>query len=159
VLHALFSADIAAFNGDVVRERAAQILALAEKREGKVPPIRGHGAMGVTLVLTGNFTEGRLHLDQEIALYESHEHRPLAARFIQDPRVLVLINRSLALWALGYPDAALADTEQALSKARETGLAGALMHAMSNICLTQITSGNYTIAQAQSDELIALAEE
>jgi predicted ATPase len=33
------------------------------------------------------------------------------------------------------------------------------MHAMSNICLTQVTSGNYTIAQAQSDELIALAEE
>jgi hypothetical protein len=67
--------------------------------------------------------------------------------------------RSLALWALGYPDAALADTEQALSEARDTGLAGALMQAMSNICLTQVISGNYTIAHAQSDELIALAEE
>ena len=70
-----------------------------------------------------------------------------------------LIYRSLALWALGYPEAALAGTEQALSEAREIGLAGALMHAMSNICLTQLISGNYAIAQAQSDELIVLAEE
>jgi predicted ATPase len=30
---------------------------------------------------------------------------------------------------------------------------------MSNICLTQVISGNYAIAQAQSDELIALAKE
>jgi class 3 adenylate cyclase/predicted ATPase len=157
-LHALFSANITAFNGDVVRERAAQILALAEKQGGKVP-LNGHGAMSVTLALTGNFAEAVVHADQALALYDPVEHRPLAARFAQDPRVAALIYRSLALWALGYPEAALAGTEQALSEARDIGLAGALMHAMSNICLTQVTSGNYTIAQAQSDELIALAEE
>jgi tetratricopeptide (TPR) repeat protein len=157
-LNALFTANITAFNGDVVRERAAQILALAEKQGGKVP-LRGHGAMSVTLALTGNFAEAVVHADQALALYDPVEHRPLAARFAQDPRVSALIYRSLALWALGYPEAALAGTEQALSEARDIGLAGALMHAMSNICLTQVTSGNYTIAQAQSDELIALAEE
>ena len=58
-LHALFNANITAFNGDLARERAAQILALAEKQGGKVPLMRGHRAMGVALVLTGNFAEGR----------------------------------------------------------------------------------------------------
>ena len=69
------------------------------------------------------------------------------------------MSRSGALWELGYPEAALADAEQALSEAREIGHAGALMHAITNICLIQVISGNYATAQAQSDELIALAEE
>jgi predicted ATPase len=73
--------------------------------------------------------------------------------------VLNLISRSAALWALGYPDAARASAEQALSEAREIGHAGALMHAITNICLGQVIRGNYATAQAQSDELIALAEE
>jgi predicted ATPase len=158
-LDALWQANIVAFNGDAVRERAAQFLALAEKQGGKVPLMLGHRAMGVALVLTGNFAEGRAHLDQVIALYDPVEHRPLAARFAQDPRVSALIFRSLALWALGYPEAALAGTEQALREARETGHAGALMNAMSLTCLTQLISGNYATAQAQSDELIGLGEE
>jgi predicted ATPase len=158
-LNALFSADVAAFNGDVALERAAQILALAEKQGGKVLPVRGHNAMGTVLVYTGHFAEAVVHYDQALALYDPVEHRPLATRALQDPRMSTLIFRSLALWALGYPDAGLAGAEQALSEVREAGLAGALMQAMSNICLTQVTSGNYTIAQAQSDELIALAEE
>ena len=67
--------------------------------------------------------------------------------------------RSLALWALGYPEAARADWEQALGHARETGNPASVMQAMSVTSLTQLISGNYAIAQAQLDELIALAEE
>jgi predicted ATPase len=159
-LSALFQTNFVAFNGDVAREGAAQILALAEKQEGKVPLMLGHRAMGATLVLTGNFAEGRVHLDQALALYDPVEHRQLARRFSQDdPRVVSLCYRSLALWALGYPEAALADAEQALREARETRHAGSLMVAIGLTCLTQLISGNYAIAQAQSDELIALAEE
>jgi len=158
-LDALFQTELVAFDGDVVREDAAQLLALAEKQGGKVPLLRGHQAMASALVLTGNFAEGRVHLDQALALYDPVEHRPLATRFLQDPRVGALFYRSLALWALGYPEAALAGAEQALSEAREIGHAGALMHAITNICLTQVISGNYAIAQALSDEQIGLAEE
>jgi predicted ATPase len=70
-----------------------------------------------------------------------------------------MIYRSMVLWALGYPEAALAGAEQALSDARGTGNPASLMHAMSITCLTQLISRNYAIARAQSDELIALAEE
>ena len=159
VLDALWQTGSDAFNGDVARERAAEILALAEKQGGKVPLMRGHLVMGVTLVLTGNFAESLLHHDQSLALYDPVEHRSLATRFLQDPRVGALYWRSLALWALGYPEAGLAGTEQSLSEARETGHAGSLMQAMVMTCLTQLISGNYAIAKAQSDELIALAEE
>ena len=65
--------------------------------------------MGVCPCCYGGHREGRRHLDQAIALYDPAEHRPLATRFGQDVGVACLVYRSLALWLLGYPEAALAD--------------------------------------------------
>jgi predicted ATPase len=158
-LYGLWVPAITAFSGDLARERAAYLLALAEKQGDKVPLMLGHRTMGVCLLLTGNMTEGRVHLDRVIALYDPVEHRPLATRLGVDPCVGALCYRSLGLWALGYPDAALAGTEQALSEAREIGHAGTLMQTMSVACLTQLISGNYAMAKAQSDRMIVLAEE
>jgi predicted ATPase len=130
------------------------------KQGGKVPIMLGHCAMNYTLVLTGNFAEAVVHADQVIALYDPVEHRLLlATRFVQDQHAAALIYRSLALWALGYPEAGLAGTEQVLSEARETGNPTSLMHALATTCLTQLMSRNYTAAQALSDEQIGLAEE
>jgi tetratricopeptide (TPR) repeat protein len=158
-LHALWTTYVVGFNGDVAREGAAQFLALAEKQGGKVPLLVGHHAMSAVLVFLGNFAEALPHQDRVIALYDPVEHRPLATRFGVDTRVNALIYRSLALWALGYPEAALAFTEQALSEARETSHAGAFMNMISITCLTQLISGNYATAKTQLDEMLALAEE
>jgi predicted ATPase len=158
-LDALFQMQLVAFDGDAVRKDAAQLLALARKQGGKVQLLRGHQAVASALGLTGSFAEGRLYCDKALALYDPVEHRPLTTQFLQDPRVLNLISRSAALWALGYPEAALADAELALSEARELGHAGALMHAITNVCLGQVVRGNHAKARALSDELIALAEE
>jgi predicted ATPase len=158
-LYALFVANITAFNGDVARQGAAHLMALAEKQGGKVPLMIAHRCMGSVLVLSGNFAEALLHHDQVIALYDPVEHRQLATRFGHDARVGALFWRSLALWALGYPEAGLAGTEQALREAREIGHAGTLMWAMALTCITRLISGNYATAQAQCDEMIVLAEE
>ena len=108
---------------------------------------------------TGDIAEGRTHLDQAIALYDPAEHRPLATRFGQDVSVAILSYRSLALWMLGYPEAALADAEQALKDAREIGQAATLMYALLHTSFTHIFCGNYATANAQSDEVVALADE
>ena len=70
-----------------------------------------------------------------------------------------LVYRSLALWLLGYPEAALADAEHALKDAREIGHAATLMYALVHTSWTHIYCGNYAAANAQSDELVALADE
>jgi predicted ATPase len=161
VLHALHIVDFVAFDGDAAREGAAQILALAEEQGSKVELIVGRLSMGDSLFLTGNMVEGRAYLDQAIMLCDPVEYRSLDLRswFLVDPRVTALIYRALALWALGYPEAALASAEQALSDAREIGNPAFLMNTMAVTCLTQLFSGNYAIAKAQSDEIILLAEE
>ena len=130
VLYGFWAANYVAFNGDVVRELAAQFLALAEKQRATVPLMVGHRLMGVSLLHTGDFAEGRAHFDQAIALYDPAEHRPLATRFGQDAGVAILSWRSLALWWLGYPEAALRDADDALKDAREIGQAATLMYAL-----------------------------
>ena len=122
--------NFVAFNGDVVRELAAQFLALAEKQGATVPLMIGHRLMGTSLLRTGDIAEGRAHFDRAIALYDPAQHRPLATRFGQDIGVAILSYRSLALWFLGYPEAALADAEHALKDAREIGQAATLMYAL-----------------------------
>jgi predicted ATPase/class 3 adenylate cyclase len=159
-LYGLWVANLVAFNGDVIRELAAQFLALAEKQGTTVTLMIGHRLMAFSLMLTGDIAEGRAHYDQAIALYDPVEHRPLATRFGQDVGVAILSFRSLALWLLGYPEAALADSAQALKRAREIGQAATLMYALNHTTMcVHIPCGNYTAAKPALEEVIALADE
>jgi predicted ATPase len=119
----------------------------------------GHGLMGTSLVLTANVAQGRTHCDAAIALYNAAEHRPLAARFGQDVRVANLSYRALALWVLGYPEAALADLVQAISDARQTGQAATVMFALGHAALALLWCGDYVTAAKVIEEVIALSDE
>jgi hypothetical protein len=99
------------------------------------------------------------HYDQTLALYDPAQHRPLATRFGQDIRMATLSYRSLALWMLGYPKAALADAHHALSDAREIGHAATLMYALIHSSTFHTFCGNYPAATEQSVEAVALAGE
>jgi tetratricopeptide (TPR) repeat protein len=91
VLYGFWVANYVAFNGDLMRELAAQFLSLAEKQKAIVPRMTGHRIVGTTLLYMGDFAKARLHLDQALALYDPIEHRPLAARFGTDAAVSSLI--------------------------------------------------------------------
>ncbi len=159
VLYGFWVANYVAFNGDVMRNLAAQFLTLAEKQGTVAPLLVAHRLMGTSLLHTGDIAEGRTHYSQALALYDPSEHRPLATRFGSDARVTALSFRSWALWVLGYPEAALADAYLSLKDARELGQAVSLMVALSVSGLTHIFCGNYVEANEQSDEVVPLAGE
>jgi hypothetical protein len=87
VLYGYWVANYVAFNGRVIRELAAEFLALAEKEGATMPLVVGHRLVGTSLVCTGDMTQGRAHLDRAVALYDPAQHRPLGLRFSQDIRV------------------------------------------------------------------------
>jgi predicted ATPase len=159
VLYSLFIANQIAFNGDALREHATQFLDLAEKQQATVPLMTGHRLMGNAALLTGSVTDGRAHYDQAVALYNPLEHRGLVTRFGQDVRVSALSFRSWALWILGYPLAARADADHAMKDAREIGQAATLMFALQVTLVAFVHCGNYAAANAEVDELVALADE
>ena len=159
VLYGIWNANNMAFNGEVVRNLAAQFAALAEKQGATVPVMMGHRLMGCALILTGDFAKGRTHLDSAIALYDPKEHRPLTMRFTGDTRELSLCFKAFSAWSLGHPDVALADVNRALKYAREIGPSPSLLLTLGLTSITQLLLGNYTAAKAQADEMIAVAEE
>jgi class 3 adenylate cyclase/predicted ATPase/tRNA A37 threonylcarbamoyladenosine biosynthesis protein TsaE len=158
VLYGYWVGNYTAFNGDVVRKLATQFLALAQKHGLPAPLLIAHRITGISLMYTGDVAQARAHFDRAIALYDPAEHRPLAERFGQDARVGILLYRSLALWLLGYPDAALKDSDDALTYAREIGQAATLMYALSLTPWTNIRCGKYLLANAEVDELANLAD-
>ena len=159
VLAGVWIASYNAFEGNAVRGLAAQFLSLAEKQGATLPLVVGHQFMGMSLVATGDIAEGRAHYDQGVMLYDPAVRRALATRTGQDARVSILCQRSMALWLLGYPDAALADVKEALQEARDIGQAMTLMFPLFWTSLTQICCGNFATATKEHDELIALADE
>jgi class 3 adenylate cyclase/predicted ATPase len=159
VLHGFCIASYVAFNGDLMYELAGHFLALAEKQSAVIPFMIGHRLMGSSLLFMGNIAEGREHLDRAVALYDPIEHGPLATRFGQDVGVAALSWRSLALWMLGYPDAARAGADCALQHARKIGQPPTLMYALSVTLWALVYCGDYTAARAQADEADALANE
>jgi len=159
VLHGFWYMNYAAGNGDVTLALASQFLALAEKQGATFPLVIGHRLVGTSLANVGDLQQGRAHLDRAIALYNPAAHRPLATRFGQDTRMISLLRRSMALWSLGYPEAARADMNGALREAREIGHATTLFPALWGRCWMNILCGNYAEANALVEELAALADE
>ena len=159
VLYGFWIANFMAFDGNVLRDLAAQFLAFAEKQSGTAPLMMAHRIMGMCLLYCGDVAEGKAHFDRALLLYDPDQHRQLATRFVVDAGPTILSYRSLALWILGYPDAALVDADRALSIAKETGHAATLIVALLFAAMLNIFRGNYTLAKLQADELIALSEQ
>jgi hypothetical protein len=150
VFYGLWVAKYVAFDGDALRELAAQFLTLAEKQGATVPLMIGHRLMGMSALHTGDFAQARVHYDKGVALYDPAEHRPLATRFGQDVRVAILSYRSWTLWILGYPDLGLGDADRALKDAREIGQAATLMYALNLASMFHIICRSFVPASART---------
>jgi predicted ATPase len=148
VLYGVFIASVAAFNGDVCRDVTAHILELAEKQSASFPKVLGHNLLGASLLYRGDIAEGRVHFDQGLALYDPAAHLPLATRFGEDQRVANLSQRSWTLWLLGYPEAALRGTDDALKSAGEIGQVASLMFALYWTGVPLILCGDHSRATA-----------
>jgi predicted ATPase len=159
VLFSFHGANIVAFDGDVSRDIAADFLAFAEKQGASVPLAIGHRLMGHSLMFSGDITNGLAHYNASLALYDPVEHRSLSSGFGQDGRTTALSYRSIALWLLGSPDAAVEDAEAALREAREIAQAGTLMNTLFFTSITHSFCGNYALANAHLNKLVALAGE
>jgi class 3 adenylate cyclase/predicted ATPase len=116
-------------------------------------------AFANALSLMGDLVDGKEHYDRALAIYDPAEHRPLATRSGRDVGVTLLSFRSSCVWQLGYPAASRDDAERAVKSAREMGEATTLMYALHFAGSSHSRCGNYAAANAEVDELIALADE
>jgi class 3 adenylate cyclase/predicted ATPase len=160
LLNSLWTGSIVAFNGEEACGLAAEFLSQAESQKTAAPIINGHRLAGTSLLMTGDIANGRAHFNRGIALCDSMDHASsVTASVGDDSKVVMLGFRAIALWLLGYPKAALADAEHALSRAREITSVGTLMHTLSWVTLIQILCGDYETASRRVNELVTLADD
>ena len=121
--------------------------------------IGAHCAYGVTLVDLGRFEESIQHLDMVPPLRVSHPRRPHGSFPGQDPEVTSDCYAARALWALGYPEQAVARAGRALAVARD------LSHTESVVVATYFAAhvhqlcGEAFIAHQHAETVVSLAEE
>ena len=101
------------------RTLGEQLLSLANTQGDPALFVEAHGPLGQTLCIQGELMLAREHLQQVVALYEPHRHRPLALRCGYDPGVYARAMEGWVLWLLGYPEQALRGSHDALQLARE----------------------------------------
>jgi class 3 adenylate cyclase/predicted ATPase len=159
VLYGFWAANQRVSNGEETLNLAGQFMVLAEKQGARAPLMIGNRLMGTSLMSTGDVQKSRAHLDRAILLYDPPPDRLLAVQFGCDIRVSALSYRSIGLWMLGYPEAALADADRALKEAREIDQAATLMFTLNLTMLTHIFRRDHAAATARYDELIILAGE
>jgi DNA-binding winged helix-turn-helix (wHTH) protein/tetratricopeptide (TPR) repeat protein len=159
VLYGFFIAKFINFDGDAASALARRFLALAEQQNATAPIMIGHRLLGNTLLCMGNAVEALSHLDRAWAIYDQATHRPLATRFGHDVGSATLTFRPLALWLLGYPKTALAETERAINAARGTDHIPTLLLALSCTAFTHICCRDPAAAAVHLNECIALAPE
>jgi class 3 adenylate cyclase/tetratricopeptide (TPR) repeat protein len=92
-----------------------QLLTLAQQVQDSAMLVAAHRALGTTLWSLGLVASASMHFAQGIALYDPKQHRASVFLYGEDAGVICHILAARALWYLGYPDQALARSQEAVA--------------------------------------------
>jgi class 3 adenylate cyclase/predicted ATPase len=159
VFWALWVSQAAAAKHQKAREAGEECLRLAQAAHDPALLLQSHHALGVSLLILGDFVRGFELLEKGVSLYDPSQHSALAYASGQDSGVACLAHGAWALWFLGYPGQARKWTRDALA------LAGKVTHPASKAAASNVASWVYQLlrdqeaAQEQADAAIALSTE
>jgi predicted ATPase len=137
-----------------------ELLELGRQRRDTDLPVMGHRAVGNASFELGQLVPAREHLDRALALYDRAWDNALAYLYGFDPRVAVLSYLAWTLFALGYPDQALARSREAVTIARETSHLASLAFAQFFHCaLGQLSRRDEAEVRTEAETLVRLASE
>jgi predicted ATPase len=101
------------------RELSDELLTLAQHIQDPTYLLGAHWTLGAALFCLGEFVLAREHWAQSITLYEPQQHHAHTVLFGWNLGIFGRVWAPHALWALGYPDQALAMSLEALTLAQE----------------------------------------
>jgi predicted ATPase len=118
-----------------------------------------HLALGAILFHLGEPAAARAHLEQGLRAYDRHQQEALILQYGQDIGILFPHYARLALQVLGYPDQALARSQEALALAEALSHPFTLAHELvSSASFYQLRREGRTV-QARAEAAIALVNE
>ena len=144
---------------DLTQPLDEDLLRLSRQRNETAGLVLGHLSFGRNIMLAGEFSSSRLHLEEALALYDPVAQRSLAQQTDSYPPVLARARLGIVLFCLGYPDRALAQCNAAIAEARR--LVHAPMLAMSLAHTNRLLSleGENGALDERAGQLVAVATE
>jgi class 3 adenylate cyclase/tetratricopeptide (TPR) repeat protein len=122
VLNGLWNVEVHRAKLDTTRELAQEALRLAARHRDSQTVGSANSRMGMTLCLMGRFVDARDHLRQALDCYATGQKN--ISSTVRSGNALLLLG--MTLWALGYPEQAVAAPAKALADARGSGHAVAI---------------------------------
>lgn len=136
-----------------------QLLDLAEQSDDDGLRVDGHLVVGANLVSLGESTEGLLHLDRSIALFDPQRQRARAFHLGPNPGVVALTTSAFALWLLGDPDRAVERASRALDLARQLDHPFTFAYALYHSGFLDLWRRDYESVRERTTATLELAEE
>jgi predicted ATPase len=137
---------------ELAREAARELLGYGRERDDPAARLVGTRNLGVVCLSTGEFAEGRRHLEAALEGLERHDERSLTLAYGQDLRTTGLLWLAKILLAQGFPERALAAGEAGLRRSEALGhpntRAFALCHAAKLVALTRDARGTVPLTDA-----------
>jgi predicted ATPase len=98
---------------------AYELAALARRLHDPDLALQAHQALGMTAFCRGEPGAAIQHVEQAASLYDPRRHHSHGFLFGQDPGVMCMAFGEVALWLLGYPEQAEAQSEAAIRRSRD----------------------------------------
>jgi predicted ATPase len=137
-----------------------QLLDLAHRAQEPQLLLEAHHEIWANLIMLGELTSARIHLEQGFALYDSRKHRHHAFLYGgHDPGVCCAYHSAEVLWLLGYPDRALRRSQDSISLARELSHPSTLVFALFFAAWFHQERGEMPAVQARVEEGMTVAAE
>ena len=140
------------------RQVAEELLSVAGRQHDRDAKLMAHHAYGLSLLFRAEFSDAFQHFREALAVDNQPGHGALTFALV-DPRVAC---RSFIPWTLllqGYPDQALAASQQAVAAARKLTCLYTLAYALHVNCIFHQLRGDGAILEERAEELVALATE
>jgi predicted ATPase len=141
------------------RELGEQLVVLARNAQDPALLAQAHRALGAALFSLGELGPARVQLEQALALYEPRQHYPVAFYSGLEPGVLGQAYLALDLWLLGYPDQALARSQDALALAQTLSSPAVMAPALTFAAELYLQRREAQRARELAESVVALATE
>ena len=137
----------------------AELRAHAEKSGNDAYRMAADHVSGVAYEFMGDFVEANRLLEQSVSLHEPAKHKTYSAMYGVDPGMFARPMSSRPLWALGYPDRAVARNNETLAIGRYQREPVTQVFAQLIAGGIHVYRGETAAAIALTDEAIALCKE
>jgi len=159
VLYGLWSYYCAGSELQTAYTLGEQLLTLAQQVQDPVMLVAGYRALGLPLFFLGATVAAHTYLTQGMALYDPQQHHASAFLYGEDTGVICHSLSAWTLWYLGYPDQGLAQSQEAVTLAQQSGHPFSLGYALCCVAIVHHLRREVSAVQEHAEATIRVAQE